>query len=98
MYMQNYKNPMRTTVPPASEPTPTKNDNNISNFLSKHIGRKIKIEYDTQNDIKEIYGQLINVGSDFIVIKLPTKPLNTAVFKNNFIKKIIIIFEEQSNN
>ncbi len=67
--------------------------NLIPNYLKKHIGRKILIEYDTQNNIKEIYGQLISVGDDYIVIKLPTEKLSTALFKNNYIKKIIMQFD-----
>ena len=86
MYNQNNKN---NVIKPAEKIT----QSFIPHFLKKHIGRKVLIEYDTQNNIKEIYGQLINVGDDYIVIKLPTEKLSTALFKNNYIKKIIMQFD-----
>lgn len=91
MYIQNTKNNARPTpIPPQEMKQPIMHNE----FLNRHIGRRVRVEYATDNAINELYGQLINVGKDFIMIKLPSKPLSTAVFQNDKINKIIIQFEE----
>ncbi len=91
MYIQNQKSGPKPALQSTGD---MKAPLNHSEFLKRHIGRKVKVEYVTDNTINELYGQLIKVGSDFITIKLPTKPLSTAVFKTDKINKIIIQFEE----
>ena len=61
--------------------------------ITKHIGKRVKVEYLTPNQNNEIYGQLIKVGKDFISLKLPCSPLTTAILNIDKLIKIAVIYE-----
>lgn len=89
-------NPQAKNIPAKQLNTNTESIKNFifyNDFLYKHIGRNIKVEYSGNSQGNEFYGKLINVGKDFIVIKLPVTPLSTIIFKNEKINKITIIFD-----
>ncbi len=67
----------------------------LPTYLSKNIGRWVKVEHFIGNDIISHIGQLISVGIDFVVLKTDSRTLSTVVLNTKDICFITIIY---SNN
>ncbi len=67
----------------------------LPSYLSKNIGRWVKVEHFLGNNIVSHIGQLISVGIDFVVLKTDSSTLSTVVLSTKDICFITIIY---SNN
>lgn len=68
------------------------NDLFLPAYLSKNLGKWMKIEMLMGNQLTEKIGQLIKVGAGYVVLKLNTNPVSTVVCDLKSIKIITIIY------
>ena len=64
----------------------------LPGFLSKNLGRWMKVESVVGNSIVTKIGQLIKVGAGFIVLKLNTNPISSVVCEMGCIKFVTILY------
>ena len=64
----------------------------LPGFLSKNLGRWMKVESCVGNEIVTKIGQLIKVGAGFIVLKLNTNPVSSVVCEINSIRFVTILY------
>ena len=68
------------------------NDNLFHGYLGKNLGRWMKIEADIGGNIITKIGQLIKVGTGFIVLKLNTNPVSSIICETGCIKFVTILY------
>ena len=68
------------------------NDNFFHGYLSKNLGRWMKVEALLGNNTITKIGQLIKVGAGFIVLKLNTNPVSSVVCETGSIKFVTILY------
>ncbi len=68
------------------------NDLFLPAYLSKNLGKWMKIEMLMGNQLTEKIGQLIKVGAGYVVLKLNTNPVSTAVCDLKCIKIVTIVY------
>lgn len=74
------------------------NDSNfLPNYLSKNIGKWVKVEHLIGNSLVSHIGQLIASGIDYIVLKLEGGTLATIVCNIKDIRFITIIYSKNTN-
>lgn len=73
------------------------NDAFLPSFLSKNIGRWMKVEHYFGNNIETHIGRLFKVGIDFMVLQLADKNPTTVVCNTKDIKFITIIYDTNKN-
>ncbi|MEE0946593.1 MAG: hypothetical protein U0M42_07215 [Acutalibacteraceae bacterium] len=69
----------------------------LPTFLNQNIGRWIKVEHLIGDKLIEHIGQLINVGMDYIVLKVDGELLSTIVCNTKDIKFITVIYSKNLN-
>ncbi len=68
------------------------NDLFLPAYLSKNLGKWMKIEMLMGNSLTEKIGQLIKVGAGYVVLKLNTNPVSTVVCDLKCVKIVTIIY------
>lgn len=68
------------------------NDLFLPAYLSKNLGKWMKIEMLMGNQLTEKIGQLIKVGAGYVVLKLNTNPVSTVVCDLKCIKIVTIVY------
>lgn len=68
------------------------NDLFLPAYLSKNLGKWMKIEMLMGNQLTEKIGQLIKVGAGYVVLKLNTNPISTVVCDLKCIKIVTIVY------
>ncbi len=68
------------------------NDLFLPAYLSKNLGKWMKLEMLMGNQLTEKIGQLIKVGAGYVVLKLNTNPVSTVVCDLKCIKIVTIIY------
>ncbi len=68
------------------------NDNFFHGYLSKNLGRWMKIESEIGGNVATKIGQLIKVGAGFVVLKLNTNPVSSVVCETGCIKFVTILY------
>lgn len=68
----------------------------LPSYLSKNIGRWVKVEHFLGNELVSHIGQLISVGLDFIVLKIDSNTLATVVCNTKDICFITIIYNKNT--
>lgn len=68
------------------------NDLFLPAYLSKNLGKWMKLEMLMGNQLTEKIGQLIKVGAGYVVLKLNTNPVSTVVCDLKSIKIVTIVY------
>ncbi len=68
----------------------------LPSYLSKNIGRWVKVEHFLGNEFVSHIGQLISVGIDFIVLKIDSSTLATVVCNIKDICFITIVYNKNT--
>ncbi len=72
------------------------NPSYLQSYLTTQIGRWMNVDMNAANHMHRQMGQLIHVGSDFIVLKL-SEPLTTFICTIDSIKFVTIIYHNDYN-
>lgn len=64
----------------------------LPGYLSKNLGRWMKVESVVGNSVVTKIGQLIKVGAGFIVLKLNTNPISSVVCEITSIRFVTILY------
>ena len=83
--------PINKNNPKISACDGTVNPSYLQSYLTTQIGRWMSVDMQTANHLQHQVGQLIHVGSDFLVLKL-SDPLTTFVCTLDSVKSLTIIY------